>query len=365
MLDALYNLSTKKPNLIPRKYQITKPFTIIKGASHTGKTSIIKQYLAALPAASYLYIDLNDLRIDIDTIKQELIGFCNENKIQTLVIENYIEDVPLPNLSEIILSTEENLDIDGFDHMTVYNLDFEEFLAFDTRYDTLDSAFTHFLQTGSYPELYYTHQDNRQKQLQNILRLSLNPLELQIMIHSARLLGQQVSAFQMFERLKQQQKLSKDMFYKTFYGLMEKGYLYWVEKFEHARATKKLYTLDFNIKNALTLQKDFSRLFETLVFLEILKRGSEIYYADGIDFYIPQENRIVLTMPFSNEDVLFKKIESIEAFIIENGVLHVEVVTMSAETKLGLPYAIVEMMPFVQWAIVEGEEESMDQEQFT
>jgi len=358
MLDAIYNLSNKKITLVPRKCQITKPFTIIKGASKTGKTSIIKQFLSALPTASYLYIDLNDLRIDIDTVKQELVEFCRENKIQTLVIESYDTSIPLPNIPQIILSTEVPLEIEGFDVLDVYNLDFEEFLAFDARYDTLENAFTHFLQTSSYPELYFAHQDNRQKQLQNILRLSLNPLELQIMIHSARLLGQKVSAFQMFERIKQQQKLSKDMFYKTFYGLMEKGYLYWVEKFEHARATKKLYTLDFNIKNALTLQKDFSRLFETLVFLEMLKRGSVIYYADGIDFYMPKENRIVLTMPFSNEDVLFKKIESIEAFIIENGVVHVEVVTMSAETKLGLPYAVIEMMPFVQWAIVEGEDEN-------
>jgi len=88
----------------------------------------------------------------------------------------------------------------------------------------------------------------------------------------------------------------------------------------------------------------------------MLKRGSQIYYADGIDFYMPKENRIVLTMPFSNEDVLFKKIESVEAFIIEHGVIHVEVVTMNAETKLGLPYAVVEMMSFVKWAIGEGEE---------
>ncbi len=355
MLDALYNLSNKKTNFLPRKYQVLKPYTIIKGAAKTGKTSIIKQFLSVLPGSSYLYIDLNDLRIDIDTVKQELTEFCRDNKIHTLVIENYDPSIPLPNVTQIILSTESDLHIDGFDTLNIYNLDFEEFLAFDSRYDTLDNAFTHFLQTGSYPELYFVHQDNRQKQLQNILRLSLNPLELQIMIHSARLLGQKVSAFQMFERLKQHQKLSKDMFYKTFYGLMEKGYLYWVEKYEHSRATKKLYTLDFNIKNALTLQKDFSRLFETLVFLEMLKRGSEIYYAEGIDFYMPKENRIVLTMPFSNEDVLFKKIESIEAFIIENGVMHVEVVTMSTETKLGLPYAVIEMMPFVQWAIVEGE----------
>jgi len=359
MLDALYNLSNKKTNLIARKYLIDSPFTIVKGASKTGKTSIIKQYLSTLPSSSYLYIDLNDLRIDKDTVQEELQAFCIENKIHTLVIEAYESDIKLPNVSAVILSTEEDLNIDGFSRLNVYNLDFEEFLAFDSRYDSLENAFTHFLQTSSYPELYYVHQDHRQKQLQNILRLSLNPLELQIMMHSAKLLGQKVSAFQMFERLKLQQKLSKDMFYKTFYGLMEKGYLYWVEKFEHARATKKLYTLDFNIKNALTLQKDFSRLFETLVFLEMLKRGAEIYYADDIDFYLPKENRIVLTMPFSNEDVLFKKIESIEAFIIENGVIHVEVVTMNAETKLGLPYAVVEMMPFVQWAIVEGEEETV------
>ena len=356
MLDALYNLSTRKTNLVSRKQQISSAFTIIKGAGKTGKTSIIKQYLSALPSSSYLYIDMSDLRIDIETVRQELIPFCSDHEIDTLVIENYTKAIPLPKVSQIILSTEEELEIEGFEHLNVYNLDFEEFLAFDSRYDTLENAFTHFLQTGSYPELYFAHSDNRQKQLQNILRLSLTPLELQLMIHSAKLVGQRVSAFQMFERLKLQQKLSKDMFYKTFYGLIEKGYLYWVEKYEHSRSAKKLYTLDFNIKNALTLQKDFSRLFETLVFLEMLKKGSEIYYAEGIDFYMPKENRIVLTMPFSNEDVLFKKIESIEAFIIENGVLHVEVVTMSAETKLGLPYAVIEMMPFTQWAIVAGEE---------
>ena len=360
MLEALYNLSNKKVNLIPRKQHIDSAYTIIKGAGKTGKTSIIRQHLSTLPSTSYLYLDLNDLRIDKSTLADELIDFCYVNKIQTLVIEAYDNIVLLPNVANIILSTETDLFIDGFKNITLYNLDFEEYLAFDSRYDSLDSAFTHFLQTSSYPELYYTHQDNRQKQMQNILQLSLNPLELQILIHSAKLLGQKVSAFQMFERIKQQQKLSKDMFYKTFYGLMEKGYLYWVQKFEHERATKKLYTLDFNIKNALTLQKDFSSLFETLVYLEMLKRGSEIFYADGIDFYIPKENRIVLTMPFSNEDVLFKKIESIEGFIIENGVLHVEVVTMSTETKLGLPYAVVEMMPFVQWAIIEGESETID-----
>lgn len=355
MLEALYNQSNKKTSLITRKSNISSAFTIIKGAGKTGKTSIIKQYLSTLPSSAYLYVDLNDLRIDKEILIDELIDFCQKNKIHTLVIEAYDLTIPLPNVSQIILSTEVSLEIEGFENINVYNLDFEEYLAFDSRYDSLENAFTHFLQTSSYPELYYAHQDNRQKQLQNILKLSLNPLELQIMIHSAKLIGQKVSAFHMFERLKLQQKLSKDMFYKTFYGLIDKGYLYWVEKYGHSRATKKLYTLDFNIKNALTLQKDFSRLFETLVYLEMLKKGSKIYYADGIDFYIPEENRIVLTMPFSNEDVLFKKIESIEAFIIENGVLHVEVVTMSAQTKLGLPYAVIEMMPFVQWAIIEGE----------
>ena len=355
MLDSLYNLSTRKPNLYPRKATIDASHLIIKGASGTGKTALIKQFLSNQSKSSYLYIDLKDLRIDRSMVQDELISFCQNNPIETLVIENYDSSIALPALTTIILSTEHDLEIDGFERLELYNLDFEEFLAFDSRYDSLESAFTHYLQTGSYPELYFTHPDNRQKQLQSILRLSLDPLELKIMMHAAKLLGQNVSAFQMFERLKDQQKLSKDMFYKTFYGMIEKGYLFWVEKFEHARAAKKLYTLDFNMKNALTLQKDFSHLFENLVYLEMLKKGSEIYYADGIDFYLPKEDRIVLTMPFSNEDVLFKKIESIEAFIIENGVLHVEVVTMSAETKLGLPYAIVEMIPFVKWAIVEGE----------
>ncbi len=355
MLEALYNLTQKRISLYPRKVAITANRTLLKGASRTGKSALIKHFLSGLAKESYLYIDLKDLRIDIKQVEEELKDFCEKHPIETLVIESYLPSIPLPDVNRIILSTEDNLQIEGFDVVHLYTLDFEEFMAFDSRYESIDNAFTHYLQTGSYPELYFTHPESRQKQLQNILRLSLAPLELQIMLHTAKLLGQKVSAFQMYERLKGHQKLSKDMFYQTFYGMLEKEYIFWVEKFEHARAAKKLYTLDFNIKNALTLQKDFSRLFENLVFLEMLKRGSEIYYADGIDFYLPKENRIVLTMPFSNEDVLFKKIESIEAFIIENAVLSVEVVTMSAETKLGLPYAVVEMVPFVKWAIVEGE----------
>lgn len=355
MLDALYNLSNKKTNLVARKCQIDSSFIILTGARKTGKTSIIKQYLSSLPSSSYLYIDLNDIRVDKNGVQNELNEFCKLNKIHTIVIEAYDKSLSLPDVSQIILSSEEPFELDGFETRNVYNLDFEEFLAFDNKYDSLESAFTHFLQTGSYPQLLNVPQQDRLKHLQDILRLSLNPLELKIMINSAKLLGQKVSAFQMFERLKTQQKISKDMFYKTFYDLINRGYLYLVEKYEHSRATKKLYTLDFNIKNALSLQKDFSHLFENLVFLQMLKRGSKIYYADGIDFYLPEENCIVLTMPFSNEDVLFKKIESIEAFIIENAILYVEVVTMSTETKLGLPYAIIEMMPFVRWAIVEGE----------
>jgi hypothetical protein len=58
-------------------------------------------------------------------------------------------------------------------------------------------------------------------------------------------------------------------------------------------------------------------------------------------------------MPFGNQEMLFKKIESIEAFIITHNIARVEVVTMSTEAELKHPFVRVEMTPFALWALMD------------
>ncbi|MCJ7765313.1 MAG: ATP-binding protein, partial [Thiovulaceae bacterium] len=171
---------------------------------------------------------------------------------------------------------------------------------------------------------------------------------------------QKVSAYMVYERLKPIRKISKDMLYKNFETLTQQGYLHQLEKFDHPRAVKKLYHCDISVKYALSTQKHFSRLFENMVFLEMLKKEFILYYDDGIDFYIPSQDRIVLCVPFGNQEALFKQIEKIEAFIITNNIKKVEVVTMSNESSLRHPFVPVEMIPFSVWALTEGEEGEED-----
>ena len=159
----------------------------------------------------------------------------------------------------------------------------------------------------------------------------------------------------LYERLKNVRRISKDMLYRHYEYLLNAGYLHAVAKYAHPKAPKKLYLCDIALKNALVFQKHFGRLFENLVLTELVKHHDELYYDEQVDFYLPGTNRIILCMPFGTKEILFKKIEQAEAFIVTQGAVKVEVVTMSSESALQHPFVEVEMIPFAQWALSEGE----------
>jgi len=103
---------------------------------------------------------------------------------------------------------------------------------------------------------------------------------------------QKVSAFTIYERLKLTRKISKDKLYKSYENLLSKNYIHNLEKFQHQKAIKKLYLCDTSLKSALSIDKHFGRLFENMVFLELLKSKVKCFYAQGIDFYIFPMNKI-------------------------------------------------------------------------
>jgi uncharacterized protein len=124
-----------------------------------------------------------------------------------------------------------------------------------------------------------------------------------------------------------------------------------LEKNNHPKATKKIYLCDISLRSALSLDKHFGRLFENMVYLELLKAGVECFYDDGIDFYIPEQDEVILCKPFADERTLFKKMEAIEAFIFGYGIKKVTAITMNREGSVSHPFSKVEMLPFDIWAI--------------
>jgi hypothetical protein len=343
-----------KADLTVEKYHFRKLFIYeksyqINGVTQSGKTKLVKNYLLGLKKSSYLYINCNDIRIDIDVLNTTLTSYCNRNRIDVLVLDNYTPAIKFVNVSQLIITSQLHYDIDILETLQLYPLDYEEFLAYEDKYDS--SALNHFFQLGGFPHMHKVSSDERNLTIQKMLQCTLNDIEFDILKLCAKLMSQKLSAFTIYERLKLSRKISKDKLYKSFDNLVSKNYIHLLAKFEHTRATKKVYLCDTSLKTALSIEKNFGNFFENIVFLELLKSQTLCYYDDGIDFYLPQRNEIILCKPLVEERRVFKKLETIEAFIFTHSIEKVTVVSMNKEGKLSHPFAEVEIVPFDIWAL--------------
>ncbi len=353
LLEKFYRQDLHTVAYQERKFVPPPHSFVLCGVTLSGKTALIKRYLLQKRKSTYLYIDCSDIRIDPAAFNKHIGDFCLENAIGIIVLDNYTSEFTVPDAKQVILVTRTPMHVPPFKQYTLFPLDFEEFLAYERRYD--ESALNDFLQLGGFAVLHKTPAEERALVLQRSLSLALSETEFDVMVLAARLHTQKVSAFMLYERLRSQRKISKDMLYRSYESLISQGYLYTLAKYGHPRAVKKLYLCDIALRNALHFQKHFGRLFENLVLSELVKHYGEIFYGEQVDFYLHENNRVVLCMPFSTRDILFKRIENIEAFIVTHGVKKVDVITMSSEAHLQHPFVEVEMIPFSAWALSEGE----------
>jgi len=348
LLDEYYRYDLHNVGFIERKQAIGDESTLIYGIAQSGKTALIKSYLLEHKKPTYLYLDCRDIRLDADELNRTLSQFCRDNKISILALDNYYEAIHLFEMNQIILSCETPLEL-PYHTIPLELLDYEEFLAFETKFD--GTSLSNFFQLGGFPAMHRIASEDRVLYLQRVLSRALEPIEFSILSQASKMVTQKVSAFNLYERLKGERKISKDKLYLHLQSMFERGYLKQLGKFNHPSAVKKLYLCDIAIKHALTLQKHFGRVFENLVFSELDKHRVECYYDEGIDFYLPERGVIILASPFANEHALFKKVEALEGFIVSNRVREVIAVTMNLESTLSHPISRIEMIPFERWAL--------------
>ncbi len=349
LLEELYKADIHLERFLDRKLFIDKGSYEICGITQSGKSKLVKSYLTSLRKRSYLYIDCADERIETEAFNSALGAFCRQHEIQTLVLDNYNPSIVTPVVPQLIVISQRPHLKKSLPTLWLYPLDYEEFLAFEHKYDS--TALNHYLQLGGLPAMHRVVPEERVRFIQDRLRLALDENEFDILAFCAKHIATHLSPFSIYERLRQKRRISKDKTYASFKALLQKRYLHEVAKFEHPKAAKKLYVADIFFKTAFDVNKHFGRLFENLVFLELFKKGHTLYYADEIDFYLPQKDEIVLCKPFADERRLFQKLESIEAFIFSYNVKRITAVTMSKEGSLSHPLSQVQMLPFDVWAL--------------
>jgi len=323
-LEKLYEINFEKIFPYQRKVEILSSHTIIQGANRSGKSYLIYDYLQKFKSEQYLYIDLNDIRIDTQTIFYNLDRFLFQHKsIEVLVIDN-CENISnnlftnLSHLKSIIISSVNHIYLEEFANIYITPLDFEEYILFDTKHNNITNSFNSFLKYGNFPEIINFDETEQHLRNQEILKLiTSSKIEFEILTLLIKSSGEFKSIFQLFNTFKKTNKISKDIFYRTAKLFESQSIISYCEKFESPKSPKKIYCYNHSLLDAVNMNRNFSNLFSNMVFLELKKLYHKIYYLDNINFYIEQNNSIVLSILFLNDHSQLSMLEE-RGFLLDN-----------------------------------------------
>lgn len=352
-LQALYETNYKNNLFFDRKITITQKRTILYGPRKSGKSHLIIDHISHYEKERYLYIDFFDDRVDPQLVAENLLSFVQKNRIKLLIIEHFDFSFSLPNVDEIVLTTTLTSNtLLGYDMLTLYPLDFEEFISFDKKHSNIENLFNLFTNHGTFPQIVQSSELDFQRQMQTMLHLILNDATTFLIYKRlCELQSTKISLFQIYNHLKAFTKISKDKLYAITSELLDKKLLFFVEKYNQPTSAKKVYLIDFALKDALTFKKDFLKRFENMVFLELIKRGKTIYYEEGIDFYIPHESLAILCVGFSTTEAIEIKLQKLLPTFWALHIKRIEVVTLSSESAKDIEGFSFSIAPFWEWSL--------------
>ncbi len=351
-LEILYDIKHKNNHFFDRKFKFISKKTLLKGLKKSGKTSLIIDYLQNFSHEEILYIDLDDTRVDRGQIAKNLVNFTKTKPLKILVIENYDKSFKLPDIEEIILTCKD--DIEGFDNRYLYPLDFEEFISFDTRHSNIEHLFNLYANKGTYPQILINNSNSVHWAMQEMLKLMLNQKhEFEIFKALSIYQSSKVSAFSIYNSLKDKIKISKDKLYEKINNLQNEKMIFLIQKYNSPRSPKKLYLIDFALKNALTFKKEFLKRFENMVFLELIKRDKTIFYTEFIDIFLPHERKAIYCIPFLPQELIYLKIKKILKHLKDLEVEKIEIITVGNEGGFEIESISCEIVPYWQWALGE------------
>ena len=351
MLENSYEIEFKKIPFIDRKLKVISKKSLIVGVKYSGKSFLIYDYLSKMDKSSYIYIDLMDSSNDIDLLNEKLNNFCQEKSIKTVAIDNYDKRLNLPKVENVIITSCSNIEISGYTKYTLYNLDFEEFLAFDKSVD-INQSYNNFLQNGGIGDIISLHQVVKHKRLKEIVELICdNITKKEILKIIALFVTQELSVYRLFITLKKQIKISKDTTYRHIKELEDNFIIHKIEKLNQPKSAKKYYLFDFAIITAITDKKDFFKIFENATYLELLKKEYKVFYTNEFTFYIPDEKKALLCIPFCDLNSTRLQKKSLIDECIKLDVSKIEIITVQSEFLIQVDNILIEAIPFYIWAV--------------
>ncbi|MEO1941646.1 MAG: hypothetical protein ABGW77_01995 [Campylobacterales bacterium] len=296
--------------LLARKMQLSPGRIHIVGAPEVGKSCLALHFLKyRYPRRDWLYIDLQNPRYHSNW--QEV------SNCSLLVLDNWegVFPRPLPPIPLFLISSPRFPTPPNFKRVQLEGLDWDEFLLFYTHFHHTspsgEELIQEYLRRGTLPggvglDLYHWEKYQRW-----VLERLPAPLELlQLLIGG---LGSRLSIHRIYRELKRQIPISKDTLYRQVDELVEEGVLFTIPKWNSPRSLKKCFFYNPGVGRLFQPVK-FPNLLANYLYLHRFK-GREVYYREGLTFYLPEEGLgiVVTSFPTLRElQRLLRRLEGME-----------------------------------------------------
>ncbi len=337
ILEHFYENPPRIKGFVPRKCSLGSENTLLYGPKGCGKSYLLIDHLLQ-SEANFLYLDLEDLRVDhIETIPLQT--FLKEENITLLAIENYDFSFALPDFSgQCILTSRQRFSLPGFTPQRILHFDFEEYLATTQKSPT--QSFNTYLKRGTGGYNY-----------QLVARASFDSNTLQLFCHLCSLAGRAVSVNQIYLAMKQHCRISKDWLYKTMERLQEEHYIFFIPKKDAPKAQKKLFIYNHGFINALSLHTSFIGIFQNLIVNEMIKKSLQPFYGELNKYTVG--NTLYSIEPFASEEASWVRVQKFFSQYKKQGIEAVRIITVSSHFSFTVGGLRCEALPFYEWAIVE------------
>lgn len=322
----------------------TPDIKVITGIRRCGKSELIKAYIKYLkkaePSANIIFINLQDLNFDDLKEYHRLHSYVSDNykkgKHNVLVIDEVqlcpqfelainslhskgIYDIYVTGSNAFLMSSDLATLFTGRTvEIEVFPFSFQEYLLYFKPKEDLQSSFDSFVRIGGLPGS-YVYSDAKQKEgyvrdiYQTILTRDLvqkykirNKEELlRIAEYMMDNISNLLSINSICETLNRNESSITNKTIANYIEYLERAFLFYEAKRydlrgkKYLKSSQKHYLSDPSIRYAVlgTRNMDYGRVYENIVYMELLRRGYEVYvgklYKKEIDFVATRQNEKV------------------------------------------------------------------------
>jgi hypothetical protein len=153
---------------------------------------------------------------------------------------------------------------------------------------------------------------------------------------------------------------------KDFINILREGYLVFdVSGFDHSlkrqyASNRKIFVVDNGLRNAVSFRTsaDDGRLLENAVYIELLRRGQEVWYFRSknnkeTDFLIQAADPILIQVcsDLSNPLTRSREVNSLAACMKELGRTNGIILSKNDEEEINVPEGLVRVIPTWKWML--------------